>query len=444
MAGGRNRASRAPPPKPVVVADNETKRANHGSEDGPPLMPITPPKHMPIPDIPRISELGFETLMLVFGLVSLALQYLNIYRTVFWLPHSHTKFAMNLYLIDGSVVWFIVITLSRRLAWSVLKLAITHCLHQSLWSSALNCARFLLFFCDFSAFFKFYFYSFYDKQRYYLNISQVIYSFLLFVCLFTMEVDKLFVDINTSLSNREQNGYSRDYHKIFLSDYCAQQFLNHSPNKPLCHLFSCESQQGVLVRMGVWVARMALMMNKQGIDLHYSFLLIFYFLHSCHYDSVCITIRIVMINRIVQRCFICKKTSGYSDRRTEPLQQADYLDSLRLSGWTLISDDGGIRSCKTWNLMSMMLTNIKILMKAERKLYCLSVIRLDIAGGGPTMLHKHIQLSASWNLLMLVVFVCVCGLFLPESLLNGKRRLRSLLGTASVVDTQWVGFYNCF
>lgn len=64
------------------------------TEDGPPLMPITPPKHMTIPDIPRISELGFETLMLVFSLMSLALQYLNIYRTIFWLPHSHTKYAM--------------------------------------------------------------------------------------------------------------------------------------------------------------------------------------------------------------------------------------------------------------------------------------------------------------------------------------------------------------
>lgn len=64
------------------------------AEDGPPLMPITPPKHMTIPDIPRISEIGFETMMLVFSLMSLALQYLNIYRTVFWLPHSHTKYAM--------------------------------------------------------------------------------------------------------------------------------------------------------------------------------------------------------------------------------------------------------------------------------------------------------------------------------------------------------------
>lgn len=64
------------------------------AEDGPPLMPITPPKHMTIPDIPRISEIGFETMMLVFSLMCLALQYLNIYRTVFWLPHSHTKYAM--------------------------------------------------------------------------------------------------------------------------------------------------------------------------------------------------------------------------------------------------------------------------------------------------------------------------------------------------------------
>lgn len=95
MAGGRRNASRAPPPKPVALVDHELKRLGHSADDGPPLMSITPPKHMTIPDIPRISELGFEVCMLVFSLMSLALQYLNIYRTVFWLPHSHTKYAMS-------------------------------------------------------------------------------------------------------------------------------------------------------------------------------------------------------------------------------------------------------------------------------------------------------------------------------------------------------------
>lgn len=52
-----------------------------------------------------------------------------------------TFLFQNLYLIDASVVWFIVVTLTRRWAWSILKLVITRCLHQTLWKSALSVTR---------------------------------------------------------------------------------------------------------------------------------------------------------------------------------------------------------------------------------------------------------------------------------------------------------------
>ena len=51
-------------------------------------------RHMPLPDIPRLSVLSFEALMCLFSIICLAAHYLNIYRTVFWQPHSHTRYAM--------------------------------------------------------------------------------------------------------------------------------------------------------------------------------------------------------------------------------------------------------------------------------------------------------------------------------------------------------------
>ncbi|XP_048485506.1 transmembrane protein 39A [Plutella xylostella] len=72
------------------------------------------PKHIPFPVIPHDGELLFEFMTLVFTLLAAALQFLNLYRTVWWLPHSHTNQAMNFYLIDIHLVSFIVAILSRR------------------------------------------------------------------------------------------------------------------------------------------------------------------------------------------------------------------------------------------------------------------------------------------------------------------------------------------
>ncbi|KAK8740131.1 hypothetical protein OTU49_003057, partial [Cherax quadricarinatus] len=206
MAGGRRNTSRAPPPKPVALLDHELKRLGH-AEEGPPLMPITLPKHLTIPDIPRISELGFETLMLVFSLMSLALQYLNIYRTVFWLPHSHTKYAMNLYLIDGSVVWFIVVTLTRRWGWSILKLVITRCLHQSLWKSSLSVAR-VVFVCIIATLLGFCLYTISDALTY-IKILALGYPLVFYVFIFDMEITSFLEVIPVPLYYKEEGIKSR-------------------------------------------------------------------------------------------------------------------------------------------------------------------------------------------------------------------------------------------
>lgn len=62
--------------------------------DGP-----VPPKHIPYPYIPQDGTLLFETMTFVFTLIAAGLQFLNLYRTVWWLPHSYTNQAMVRYLI---------------------------------------------------------------------------------------------------------------------------------------------------------------------------------------------------------------------------------------------------------------------------------------------------------------------------------------------------------
>lgn len=52
------------------------------------------PKHIPIPPIPRDGDILFELVMFVFSAICCALQFLIIYRSVFWLPYSFTNFAL--------------------------------------------------------------------------------------------------------------------------------------------------------------------------------------------------------------------------------------------------------------------------------------------------------------------------------------------------------------
>ncbi|XP_075975693.1 transmembrane protein 39A [Anticarsia gemmatalis] len=77
------------------------------------------PKHIPFPYIPQDGTLLFEAMTFVFTLVATGLQFLNLYRTAWWLPHSYTNQAMNFYLIDPHLVAFIVTIICRKLLLSM-------------------------------------------------------------------------------------------------------------------------------------------------------------------------------------------------------------------------------------------------------------------------------------------------------------------------------------
>ncbi|KAJ8985360.1 hypothetical protein NQ317_008393 [Molorchus minor] len=75
------------------------------------------PKHFPFPNTPVDDDLFFEFLLWFFSVVAAGLQYLHLYRTVWWLPYSYTKRALNFYLIDPYLVIFIFLILTRRLVY---------------------------------------------------------------------------------------------------------------------------------------------------------------------------------------------------------------------------------------------------------------------------------------------------------------------------------------
>lgn len=101
---------------------NSGHKNNNGSEDRDPnMVPLASmavlPKHCHLPDIPSDSNLSFEAMVYVFGIIVMGIQYINLYKTVWWLPHSHSSYALNFYLIDPFLLSFLCVLMSRRLIW---------------------------------------------------------------------------------------------------------------------------------------------------------------------------------------------------------------------------------------------------------------------------------------------------------------------------------------
>lgn len=52
------------------------------------------PKHIRFPDVPYSSELINELMIFVYTIIATAMQFLHLYRTVWWLPESNTNQTM--------------------------------------------------------------------------------------------------------------------------------------------------------------------------------------------------------------------------------------------------------------------------------------------------------------------------------------------------------------
>ncbi|CAH0559659.1 unnamed protein product [Brassicogethes aeneus] len=109
-------------PMPTMISNytNDMQSNRYSTVGGglptlPPMEQPPAPKHIPFPNIPVENELIFESVMCFFTIVCTFLQYLHLYRSVWWLPHSYTNNAVNFYLIDLYLIVFIILVLSRRL-----------------------------------------------------------------------------------------------------------------------------------------------------------------------------------------------------------------------------------------------------------------------------------------------------------------------------------------
>ncbi|CAG2067010.1 unnamed protein product, partial [Timema podura] len=109
-----------------------------------PVSRIISPKHIPIPSVPHDGSVMFEVVMFLFTATASFLQFLHLYRTVWWLPQSYTKYAMNFYLMDPYLVGFIATILSRRLVYCMLSHVVMSWSSVNLWPLLQQLLRLLL------------------------------------------------------------------------------------------------------------------------------------------------------------------------------------------------------------------------------------------------------------------------------------------------------------
>merc|ERR1711976_294969 len=80
----------------------------------------------PIPMISHDGPIVFEAFIFIYCMMALLLQYLHLYKSVWWLPHSYNSYAMNFYLIDTQLMSFCLLVLVRRLVWTLEKKLIVY------------------------------------------------------------------------------------------------------------------------------------------------------------------------------------------------------------------------------------------------------------------------------------------------------------------------------
>uniref|UniRef100_A0A182NSZ0 Transmembrane protein 39A n=1 Tax=Anopheles dirus TaxID=7168 RepID=A0A182NSZ0_9DIPT len=112
---------------PSVGSTANNQQDSNGEEDGSTM--YTPfPKHVPYPNVEKSSELMNELFLFCFTIIASATQFLHLYRSVWWLPNSYNRQAVNFYLIDWDLAIFIDIMASRRLLYCcILKFLDVNC-----------------------------------------------------------------------------------------------------------------------------------------------------------------------------------------------------------------------------------------------------------------------------------------------------------------------------
>ncbi|XP_054270905.1 transmembrane protein 39A [Macrosteles quadrilineatus] len=137
MPGGRRNLSRSGsgrPPQPIFSTTDDLSKSKLGLQCEGVSSKVVSPKHIPLPVLPQDSGLMFEVIMCSYTAMATFLQFLHLYRSVWWLPQSYTRYSMNFYLIDPYLVGFIGTILSRRLLYSLVSRAVMLWAPPSIWT----------------------------------------------------------------------------------------------------------------------------------------------------------------------------------------------------------------------------------------------------------------------------------------------------------------------
>lgn len=121
MPSGRRILSRIQTNPTYQGGTHKNSTSGHSDDRDNNMIPLATmavlPKHAHIPEIPGDTNVSFEVMLYIFGVFVMCLQYINLYKTVWWLPHSHANYALNFYLIDPYLAGFLCVLMSRRLIW---------------------------------------------------------------------------------------------------------------------------------------------------------------------------------------------------------------------------------------------------------------------------------------------------------------------------------------
>ncbi|XP_046403849.1 transmembrane protein 39A isoform X1 [Ischnura elegans] len=148
MPGGRRNLGRSnpgrPPNFPSSDDSHKSKSTCQGTESASTGCRAISPKHIPIPNIPRDSDMIFEILMFAYTGIASFIQFLHLYRSVWWLPQSYNRYAMNFYLIDPYLVGFIMTILGRRVVYCILSRILVNFCPTPLWPAVQHLLKLFL------------------------------------------------------------------------------------------------------------------------------------------------------------------------------------------------------------------------------------------------------------------------------------------------------------
>jgi len=183
-----------------------------------------------LPLMPMDGPLAFEIVMFAFISVSLLLQYLHLYRSVWWLPHSYNNNTVNFYLIDPILIVFSICILSRRVIWTLIKKLIGKIVPSNWAQSCIIITRSLL---TFNIIVGLLYTAYVIVQKHHLvNILYLAYPVSLYFVLFGL-VGEPFLELLPDLSDTNANSRVKIFQDSNGVYHCSTYMSNYANPMPI-------------------------------------------------------------------------------------------------------------------------------------------------------------------------------------------------------------------